>query len=44
MANKISTCPHCNNYVEGKKISSFKGKTARTTAKAGVKEDRKSVV
>lgn len=44
MANKISTCPHCNNYVEGKRISSFKGKTARTTAKAGVKEASKDIV
>lgn len=44
MANKISTCPHCNNYVEGKRISSFKGKTARTAAKAGVKEASKDIV
>lgn len=44
MASKISTCPHCNNYVEGKRISSFKGKTARTAAKAGVKEASKDIV
>ena len=44
MANNRSICPRCNNYVEGRKISSFKGKTARTAAKALVKEGSKDIV
>ena len=44
MANNRSICPRCNNYVEGRKISSFKGKAARTAAKALVKEGSKDIV
>ena len=44
MANKISTCPHCNNYVEGKRKSSSKKTVARTTVKALVKEGSKDAV
>ena len=42
--NNISKCPHCSNYVEGKRVSSFKGKTARTAAKAFVKEGSQDFV
>ena len=44
MANKISACPHCKNYVEGKRKSSSKRTVARTTAKALVKEGSKDLV
>lgn len=44
MANKISTCPHCKNYVEGKKKSSSKKTVVRTTVKALVKEGSKDAV
>ena len=44
MANNRSVCPRCNNYVEGHKISSFKGRTARTVSKAVAKEISKDAV
>lgn len=44
MANIRSVCPRCNNYVEGHKISSFKGRTARTVTKAVAKEISKDAV
>lgn len=44
MANNRSVCPRCNNYVEGHKISSFKGRTARTVTKAVAKEISKDAV
>lgn len=44
MANKISTCPHCKNYVEGKRKSSSKKTVVRTTVKALVKEGSKDAV
>lgn len=44
MANKISTCPRCNNYVEGKRKSSSKRTVARTVSKALVKDGSRDVV
>ena len=44
MANKISTCPHCNNYVEGKRKSSTKRTVTRTVSKALVKDGSRDIV
>ena len=44
MADKILTCPQCNNYVEGKRVLSNKGKATRTISKAVAKEMSKDVV
>ena len=44
MANNISTCPHCKNYVEGKRRSSTKRKVTRTVSKALVKDGSRDLV
>lgn len=44
MANKISTCPHCNNYVEGKRKLSTKRTVTRTVSKALVKDGSRDIV
>lgn len=33
MANNVKKCPHCGNYVEGKRANSFGRKMGKTAAK-----------
>ena len=44
MADKILICPRCNNYVEGKRVLSNKGKATRTVSKAVAKEISRDAV